>query len=403
MRVKMSFDCRRKIKVMHFRTSRGLFGAERVILGLLKSADSAGFDVGVTLLAGEEGLNRDFGDEIRRGKYNLTDFHLKHRLDVTGIKRLRRFVRDQELDVVHCHDFKSNFYGLAATLNTRVRRLTSFHGSTRDSFLLRMYLAFDEYFIIRFFHRIIVVSAHLKEELKARFIRSKQLAFIPNGIDSAFFEEEQNSLPREPQLGLPPGALTVGIVGRLLPDKGHEHLFQALALLEDEFPELVVLVVGDGPRAGPLRTLRDRMQLRDKIVFTGIRRDMKKIYQALTLFAMPSFREGLPMALLEAMLAGVPVVATGVGGIPDLLGGGERGRLAEIADPAGLAKEIRDLLLNPSEARSMANRASAFVAAEYSSNAMARRTESLYREILAVSSPANTVDLGSPLPQGGLR
>lgn len=382
----MPSNIHQKIRVMHFRTSQGLFGAERVILGLLKSADSADFDVGITLLAGEDGLNRNFRDEIQKGKYNLTEFHLKHRLDLTGIKGLRDFVRDQQLDVVHCHDFKSNFYGLAATLNTRVKRITSFHGSTRDSLLLRIYLAFDEYFTIRFFHRIIVVSEHLKDELKARLINPKRTALVPNGIDSAFFEADPKDFSRPPELGLPPDAWTLGIVGRLLPDKGHEHLFEALALLKDEFPALYVLVVGDGPRAQALKMLRDRMQLGHRIIFAGIRRDMKKIYQALTLFVMPSFREGLPMALLEAMLAGVPVIASGVGGIPNLLGGGERGRLVKVADPEGLSNEIRNLLLNPNEAKSMAKKASEFVANEYSSSAMARRTEDLYREILQTQS-----------------
>lgn len=344
--------------------------------------DTASFDIGVTLVGSEPGLNKDFADKIQRMGIELRNFQLNGRIDFAGIRELRNYIKKNNFDVVHCHDFKANFYGLMATLGTGVKRVTTVHGSTKDSFLLWLFLAFNEYILIRFFNKIIVVSEHLKKELKGKFLNSQKVVLIPNGLDLSFFKESNDGGIEEPDLVIPPGKTVLGTVGRLFPDKGHEDLFKALLMLKDEFPNLILLIVGDGPYAEYLKALRDAMGLQDRVIFAGVRHDMKRVYEALHIFVMPSIREGLPMALLEAMLAGVPVVATRVGGMPSVLEEGKRGRMVDPHDPKGLAREIETLLMNPEEARQMAIDASAFIRTEYSSAKMALQTEKVYREVL---------------------
>jgi glycosyltransferase involved in cell wall biosynthesis len=354
-----------------------------VILGLLKAQNRDNFEVSVTLVGSEPDLNRDFAHEIRQLGVRVKNFLFNGRLDWTGVRRLRNYISEQNLHLIHCHDFKANFYGLMATLGTGVKRVTTVHGSTRDSLLLKLYLDLSEYLLIRFFHKVIAVSEPLTKELRAKLLRLKRVAFIPNGIDLAFFDKSGDGRIQEPDLSIPPGSTVIGTVGRLFPDKGHKDLFKALRFLKDEFPDLILLVVGDGPQAEYLRLCRDEMGLQDKVFFVGVRFDMRKVYDLLDIFVMPSIREGLPMALLEAMLAEIPVVATNVGGMKALLEDGKRGRTVNPLDPENLGSEIRALLLHPEQASQMAQEASAFVRAEYSSETMARRTETLYRGVMA--------------------
>ena len=372
----------RKIKITHLRTSHGIFGAESVILGLLKATNGDDFEASVTLIGSEPDLNQDFSHEIRRLGFGVKDFLFNGRLDWTGVRRLRSYICEQNFDLIHCHDFKANFYGLVATLGTGVKRVTTVHGSTKDSLLLKFYLGFNEYFLIRFFHKVIAVSEPLTKELWARLIRAKKVSFVPNGLDLDFFDASREGRIEESDLPIFSSKIVMGIVGRLFPDKGHEDLFEALTLLKDEFPNLVLLVVGDGPQAEYLRFRRDEMGLQDRVIFAGVRLDMRKVYHSMDLFVMPSIREGLPMALLEAMLGEIPVIATRAGGMKSLLGQGERGLAVNPCDPKGLANGIRTLILHPDIARLMADKASAFVRAEYSSETMARRTEALYSEVL---------------------
>ena len=138
-----------KTKVTHIRTSHGVFGAERVILGLLKKADTDKFDVSVTLVNSEEGLNDDFLNEIQELGIKAENFLLNGRFDWNGLKKLRQYIISQEFDIIHCHDFKANFYGLSATLGTNVKRVATHHGSTKDSLLLKFYLGINEYFLLR--------------------------------------------------------------------------------------------------------------------------------------------------------------------------------------------------------------------------------------------------------------
>ncbi|MFC1533116.1 glycosyltransferase family 4 protein [Thermodesulfobacteriota bacterium] len=375
----------KKIKIAHVRTSHGVFGAERVILGLLKAADKEKYDVSVILLASEPDLNHDFQNAIQRMGICVKNFLFNGRLDLTGVKKLRKYILHNNIDLIHCHDFKANFYGIMATHGATVKKIATHHSSTKDSLLLRFYLWFNEFLFLRFFHRIIAASTQLTQELWARLLK-KKVIFIPNGIDTEFFNEPINNGYDEPDLYISPGKTIMGIIGRLFPDKGHEDLFNALAILKDEFPNLILLVVGDGPEKERLVSLREKLGLRDEITFCGVRREMRKIYKILDLFVMPSIREGLPMALLEAMLARVPVVATRVGEIPSVLDEGKRGRLIDPNNPKELYSEIKHLLYNPTRTENMVNEAEVFVHEKYSAVSMTRNTESLYCDLLGKKS-----------------
>jgi glycosyltransferase involved in cell wall biosynthesis len=371
----------RKLNVTHIRTSHGLAGAERVILSLIQAQQDKRLDESVTLIGSQAGLNHDFYSELKSLKIETANFQLNGRFDARSVHRLRRHLIDNEIGVIHCHDFKSNFYGLMASAGLPIGRITTHHGSTKDDFLLRCYLGLNEYLSFRFFHKVIAVSQQLCQEPWARILGEDRVVFIPNGIDTGFLDGATEAFPDETPIAVPDGRTVIGIIGRLYPDKGHTDLFRAVSGLHDEFPQLIVLVVGDGPQLGYLQSASREMGIEDRVMFTGVRKNMPAIYAMLDLFVMPSIREGLPMALLEAMLAKVPVIASKVGGITSLLEDGRYGIGISPKSPDDISAAIRHILHNPDDAELKARRARKLVMTEYSAQSMAKKTEKLYFDI----------------------
>ncbi|MEA3308129.1 MAG: glycosyltransferase, partial [Chloroflexota bacterium] len=206
-----------------------------------------------------------------------------------------------------------------------------------------------------------------------------KIVVIPNGIDAQAFEH----LPAKPQararLGLPLNSTLVGTVARLNPVKRLDVLLQATALMND----VHVVIVGAGPEWERLKTLRKQLGLADRVHLAGQQSNVPEWLAALDLFALTSDWEGMSNALLEAMAAGLPVVATAVGGTPEVVVDGETGFLVPPRDPNALAQAIIRLLRDPDLRHQMGEAGRARVAAHFSVEQMVRKTEALYEKLLA--------------------
>jgi glycosyltransferase involved in cell wall biosynthesis len=194
---------------------------------------------------------------------------------------------------------------------------------------------------------------------------------IHNGIERLAVPapSRRESLRRE--LGLGPGDVVVGSVGNLRAPKAYGDLLDALSRLAPEFPSLTAVIVGDGPMAEELRARAEELGLGRRVRWLGRRSDVADLYGVMDVYVLSSRREGFPMALIEAAAACVPIVATDVGGVSEIVRPGETGLLAPAGDPPRLADAVRTLL----EDRALAD-------------GMARSTEALYLEVLGRSSDA---------------
>jgi glycosyltransferase involved in cell wall biosynthesis len=186
---------------------------------------------------------------------------------------------------------------------------------------------------------------------------------------------------------LPEGGLVIGAVGRLEEQKGHAHLLAALPELRRQIPDLVVLLVGEGRRQEDLRRQVRDLGLESTVRFLGTRRDLTEIYRALDLFVHPSLWEGLPLALLKAMGAGLPVVATRVSGSQEAIEDGVNGYLVAPGDPEALARAILELHRHPEAQRRLGDAARRTVVARYSLEAMLQRLEELYLDLWRRGNP----------------
>jgi glycosyltransferase involved in cell wall biosynthesis len=248
--------------------------------------------------------------------------------------------------------------------------------------------------------RIVAVAEAVKESLAAsERIPRERIAVIGNGVDADRFRPPLAGIGSvlasralRARLKVEPEALLVGAVGRLAPEKGLSFLVEALAVLRRarNLPA-ALLLAGDGPERPILERQAERLGLAGQVRFLGFQRQLETFYPALDVLAMPSLEEASPMALLEAMACGCPVVASAVGGVPEILDQGRCGLLVEPASPVALAGALARLAADPALRRHLATEARTRILESYDLPAMIRRHEELYLSLLAPDAAGRPV------------
>jgi glycosyltransferase involved in cell wall biosynthesis len=221
--------------------------------------------------------------------------------------------------------------------------------------------------------RVVVNSRAALEEERRAGAPADTTTYIPNGVDVA-----EEGPPARAALGLPEGFLVVA-VGQLSEIKGHRYLIEAWPEVVRAHPAARLVLVGDGPRGPALQEQARRLGVDGSVFFLGFRPDGRRYAAAADVFVQPSLTEGMPNAVLEAMAAGRPVIATRVGGVPELITDGETGRLVPPADPAALAAAIASLLADEAERLRLGGAARARTRAEFSADTVRSAFEGLYR------------------------
>jgi glycosyltransferase involved in cell wall biosynthesis len=367
-----------KVNVMHIRDSGGMFGGERVILTLGKNMDRQRFDFGLLCMRGRGRASEGLIEKGRELGIDVDVVDVKGKLDFGAVLKIRRVLQEKKVAVLHSHDFKANFYGALASANTGIRRVTTAHGSTRDSLLKRAYLTWDERFTYRFYDRIIVVSEDLREHVKRQGINGEKVIVIQNGLDLELLENSANERADERTFPVPEGCKVFGVIGRLYPDKGHRVFVDAFSKVKREFPNILGLIVGDGPGKEEIEAQIRELGLQESVFMCGVRSDMKTVYGYLNYLIIPSFREGLPYVLLESMANRIPVIASSVGEIPSIIKDGINGLLVQAGDAVALENCMTRMLENPERAKGMAERAHKLFTQEFTAEKMVRKTESVY-------------------------
>lgn len=311
----------------------------------------------------------------------------RFRGDPLPLWRLRQVIRRHRVNVVHTHMISGNVYGrIAARLVPGTVLITTLHYIDRDAlpFLppLLQRLFFDgDIRMSEMCDRIITTSKHMYRQLVDRGLTESKLVNILNGIDVDSIEVAgvwAHGLRSE--LGVERDVPIVGIVGRLVPVKNHALFLRVARRVIDRGARARFVIVGDGPLREPLRALSRELGLDEHVVFTGFRSDVMRLLTAFDVCVLTSNSETSAYGVSEPMAAGRPVVATAVGGIPELIDQGVDGWLCPPHDAAALADKVCALLENPAEAARMGERAARKVREQLSLDRMLDQTEDLYRE-----------------------
>lgn len=261
------------------------------------------------------------------------------------VPKLLSLCRQHQVAIWHGHDYKSNALGLILTLFHPMRLVSTVHGWVRQTARTPLYYRIDRY-CLRKYERVFCVSEDLITACRAAGIASDRLTLLENGIDARAFRRSRSPLEARIQLGLPPQGLLIGAVGRLSAEKGFDHLLHAAAKLVEQGRDGRVLIVGEGEERERLQALAAERGLKDRVFFPGWVADVRPYYEAMDVFVLSSLREGLPNVLLEAMAMEVPVVATRVNGVPQVIQDRQNGRLVEPQNADALASAIAELADN---------------------------------------------------------
>ena len=317
----------------------------------------------------------------------------------SAVFELAQNLRRREISILCTHGYKANLVGWAATHLTKCAQIAFMRGWTRETFRVKLYERLDR-LILRRARWVVSVSRPLAGHLGRQRKGLNPPIIIPNAV---LFSSEDVVLPLDrasirKHLGLKEDIFLVCAAGRLSTEKGHRYFVDAVPTLVRQNPELQILLLGEGRERKRLESQVARLGMQDHVIFAGFKDDVRCWIQACDVLVNPSLTEGVPNVILEAMALGTPVVATRVGGVPDLVRHRESGLLVPPADPLALASAVHELYVSSPEALRLARNAQTRVSNEYSAELQTRRLLDLYATVsrAAGDSPNIELKLGSP-------
>lgn len=345
-----------------------------------------GFDVYAAFRVGK------FTEKIQQKGVKVTDIPFERRIaplnDLIALIQLISLLKREHFDIVHTATSKAGFLGrLAAYLTGVPIILHTVHelpqNSTQNVFLRWFYRKLET-IAARWTEHIITVSNPNYNQIMLDGITSSQkITLIHNGINITKYDLKVDVSAKKKELGIPINAKVIGTVGRLEIPKGHKYLLQAIPLILQKIPNTMFLIIGDGMLREQLENTVKQIGLEKNVIFTGFREDLIEIMRTFDLFCLPSLWEGFGVVIAEAMACGLPVVASNVGGIPDVVENGVTGMLVLPKNVTELAETMIFLLNNPMQAQDMGQKGKERVKSLFTKERMLEKTWEVYQNCLS--------------------
>jgi glycosyltransferase involved in cell wall biosynthesis len=367
----------RLIKVLQLIASLPVGGAEDLVAAMVTGLDPQRFKVQAATI----GLPGAVGEELTRAGYPVVGLGLDLRRTSFWrlVARVRALLKDFKPDILHTHLYHPNLYGRLASVGLGLRGVVA---SVHNSYTrVKLHRCLWNFLLSAITDKVLVSSPQVWQDVRTwdRMPASK-LEVFPYGINLSNLDDAADPAEIRAELGV--DGFVLGLVGRLEEQKGQRFLLAALPELSREIPDLFVLLVGEGREGEALRRLAEELGVGPLVRFLGTRRDLPRIFRAMDLFIQPSLWEGLPLTLLMAMGARLPVVGTRVSGMTEVIEDGTNGRLVAPGDSDALAGVILELYRHPELRVRMAEAGRQTVERKYSQEAMLRRLEEIYLQIM---------------------
>jgi glycosyltransferase involved in cell wall biosynthesis len=370
------------MRVLHVIDSGGFYGAEVMLLNLAAEQMRMGYQVEIASI-GEKGIEEKAIESVAQEKgIPVRKFRMRPGPNWLGAMSVLRHAVQKRFDLLHSHGYKGNI--LFGLLPRRVRRLplvTTLHGwtSVRGFTKMRMYEWLDN-LSLRFVDAVVLVNRGMLEHPVLKKKKRFRRWIVNNGILPV---DDSPPCVMDPAIQkFCERGYTIGALARLSPEKGFSDLIDALAILLQRGKDVRLVIFGEGGERKALEEKVAGLGLDDRVRMPGFVSNAGCYLPSFDVLAMPSLTEGLPITLLEAMRAGVPIVASKVGGIPHLLEDGKSGLLVPPTDSAALADAISLLYDQPARGREMAAAAGQVFRAKYTSERMAEGYHQIYSHVL---------------------
>ncbi len=361
-------------RILQLLATGGNGGAQESYSGLLLRLDRSAYEIRALSLSSGSAVQR-----LRR--LGIEVEVIVEADDKAAVRELASYLRREEIDLLHAHMYRAEVIGARAAVaaGTPVVMATVHSSRVRSATDVATLAA-----LTPVMDRLIVPSASIAAKVRAEGRGGAAFTVVPNGVDLARFDLPLTARALRHEFGIPHGAPLLGVVARLEPEKGHRYLIEAMPAILRGAPETWMVIVGEGSLDAELRAQAAALPAPapERIVFTGRREDVAAITGEIDVAVLPSLREAQGISILEAMARRRPVVASAVGGIPEVLTDGLDGLLVPPADAAALAEASIRLACSPELRRQLGEAGRATVEARFSLDAMVRRYEEIYGEEL---------------------
>jgi glycosyltransferase involved in cell wall biosynthesis len=367
------------MKVLHVISSGGMYGAEAVILNLSRVLREGPHASVLGVFSNSANPNLQLHQAATAEGLESHVIPCNGQVDRTTIGAIRVLVQQTGADVVHAHGYKADIYVCLALRGRGVPLVSTCHTWYDTDRVVSLYGKVDR-LVLRRFARVVAVSDEVKHRLLGAGVREDRIRIVRNGIDLRPFAR---AIPSPAEAKQPERDLVLGLVGRLAWEKGVDVFLAAVARVASEFNAARFVVVGDGPDREALERQIDDLHIRERMTLAGRQDDMATVYAGFDGMVSSSRQEGLPMAILEGMASGLPLVATAVGDVPTVVRNGSTGVLVPPDDAERLAAAMLELLRDPATRARLGAAARQLIADDYSAERMAADYLRVYEEAVA--------------------
>lgn len=358
-------------------------GPDKTILNTPRLLDPLGYRTICAFMHPPE----DAGFEVIRRRAAISGARLESipdrgPFDLSVVRNLTQLCRQENVSIWHGHDYKSNLLGAWIRRFWPMRLVSTVHGWVDRHWKAPLYDRLDRW-SLKSYQRVICVSDDLRETCKRCGINSERLCVIENGIDVEQFQRRRSTAEARQAIGWPTDGICIGAIGRLSAEKGFDVLIDAVHQLRYEFPQLRLVIAGEGPLRTSLVEQIERLKLEGIVRLLGFCEDVPALLESLDVFALSSRREGLPNVVLEAMAMGLPIVATSIAGVPRVITDGDNGLLVPADDRMALAAALRRCIDDEELRRRLGSAACEAAVRRHSFAVRTQRLHDVYQELLS--------------------
>jgi len=370
-------NSKRKINVIHLVEELTIGGLEKILTTIALNLDKKKYNVSVWCLK-KGGF---FANKLAKEGIDVKILHISTSRNPLSIYKLYKLLKSHKFDIIHTHAYSAGTIGRISAFLAGIPVIISHNQNVYDYY--NRYYHFVEWLLSHITDGIICVSDIVKKFTnETQRINANKLITIHNGIDSVCSVDEKDTSGLKKELGIPINYSVMGTIAQFSEKKGLGYLIKSASILLEHRKDINFLLVGKGALKEELKILCVNLKVEKNVIFAGERSDIPEILSLIDIFVLPSIREGLPLAVLEAMDCGKAIIATNVGGIPEVIKDGVSGILVSPKDPEALHSAMNELLDDRGKMEKMGYEGKKICGKNFSSKAMVDRVEELYDKLV---------------------
>lgn len=374
----------KKIKILYLTTSSNIGGVEQIILALVKDINRDQFHIEMCTLSPKGALHEEL-DKLNVKNYSLGIIKKKWIYIPIAFYRLYRLLRKENYDILNTWLFHASIMGVIVTKFVKISCIVESrqYADFMYKYNLKLKQVLDKISSHGVGHIIACSDAAKETLINYERVDPRKITVIYNGTSINKFRLQnikQRQLIRDNLKVVDNIVLT--FTAHLRPEKGHQYLLEAISKIKSQYPNIILLLIGEGVLRNELQEKTRQLNIEENVRFLGYRADIPDLLSATDIYVHSSVNEGFGIAIIEAMAVGLPVVATNVGGIPEIVINGVNGILVSPENPQALADAIKDLIDNPDKRKRLAEKARQHVEVTFTNNIMAKEYIGIYSKLV---------------------